>query len=73
MGVGMRITESDGYQLTNGILNLMKNIGIWEGDTVSVKEPIVSSDRAIGLINAEKSGIFKPEIGIGDKMSKPAI
>lgn len=68
MGVGMRITESYGYQLTNGILNLMKNIGIWEGDTASVKEPIVSSDRAIGLINAEKSGIFKPEIGIGDNV-----
>ena len=32
MGVGMRITKEYGYQLVEGILNVMKELGVWEGD-----------------------------------------
>ncbi|MCC8135485.1 MAG: M14 family metallopeptidase, partial [Ruminococcus sp.] len=32
MGVGMRITKEYGFQLFEGILNLMKKIGMWKGE-----------------------------------------
>lgn len=59
MGVGMRITRTIGEQLAEGILNLMKNMGIWTGDTISVRTPIVSSDPdEVLFLNASRSGIF---------------
>ncbi len=60
MGVGMRITQSYGEQLVNGILNLMKSMGIWTGETAPVKEPIISNDGKVGFVNAEASGVFIP-------------
>lgn len=68
MGVGMRITESYGYQLVTGILNLMKELGIWTGRVNDVKEPIISSDHEIGFLNAEMPGIFVPQLNIGDNV-----
>ena len=41
MGVGMRITKEYCFDLVNGILNLMKELGIWDGDTTVVKNPII--------------------------------
>lgn len=61
MGVGMRITEEYCNQLVNGIFRLMKEIGIWSGETKEVKEPIVSTDREVGFANANSSGIFIPK------------
>lgn len=66
MGVGMRITKEFGYQLVEGILNLMKHEGLWNGPVGDVKEPMISSDRAVGYINASTSGIYVPECQIGD-------
>ncbi len=60
MGVGLRITQAYGKQLTDGIFNLMIDLGIWEGDRPKVKEPIVSTDGQVNFINAEASGIFVP-------------
>lgn len=68
MGVGMRITRSYGYQLVEGILNVMKKMGIWEGPVGEVREPIVSSDRAVGYMNADKAGIFVPKTEIGNEV-----
>ncbi|MEY8353079.1 M14 family metallopeptidase [Lachnospiraceae bacterium 54-53] len=62
MGVGMRITRSYGRQLTEGILCLMKELGIWEGETISPKKPMISLNRKLGLSNAEKAGIFLPSV-----------
>lgn len=70
MGVGMRITESYGYQLVEGILNVMKDMGIWTGSTKPVKEPIVSSDRAVGYLNASHPGIYVPKVQIGDMVEE---
>ncbi len=61
MGVGMRITVDDCKRLVNGILNLMKNEGMWTGEVKPVKEPIVSADRSVSFINAESAGVFVPE------------
>lgn len=70
MGVGMRITRSYGYQLVEGILNVMKEMGIWEGPVNEVRTPIVSSDHTIGYLNADMAGIFVPEAEIGDEVRK---
>ncbi|MDY6321772.1 MAG: M14 family metallopeptidase [Succinivibrio sp.] len=60
-GVGMRITREYGERLVNGILCLLKHLGIWDGPVDKVREPIVSVDRAVSFINAEASGVFIPE------------
>lgn len=64
MGTGMRITKEYCYQLTDGIFNLMKELGIWGGETQKSREPIVSENPdSIEFINAVASGVFVPETG----------
>ena len=41
MGVGMRLTGDYGQQLTTGILNTMKSLGMWDGEVLPVSTPIV--------------------------------
>ncbi|MGN0114347.1 MAG: M14 family metallopeptidase [Acutalibacteraceae bacterium] len=60
MGVGMRITREYCSQLTAGIFNLLKELGMWSGDTKAVREPIVSQDRAVDFVNSDADGIFVP-------------
>lgn len=61
MGVGMRITREYGDKLTEGILNLLKNLGMWKGECKPVKESIISADRAVEFVNSGAAGIFVPE------------
>ena len=70
MGVGMRITKDYGYQLVDGILNLMKEMGIWSGPVESVREPLISSDRAIVFVNADHPGIYLPDARIFDEVMR---
>lgn len=59
MGVGMRLTSEYGEQLTMGILNLMKEMDMWDGPVDPVREPIVSSDpNEVEFLNAPCSGMF---------------
>jgi hypothetical protein len=59
MGVGMRLTGEYGQQLTNGILNVMKNLGMWDGEVSSVSTPIVSDGQdEVIFLNALCSGMF---------------
>lgn len=62
MGVGMRITREYGSQLLTGILNVLKNLGMWTGEVGPVREPIISTDGEVTYIHAEASGIFLPSI-----------
>ncbi len=62
MGVGMRITKEYGDQLVEGILCLMKKLGIWQGEVTEPKKPIVSTDGKVHFINASASGIFVPKV-----------
>lgn len=59
-GVGMRITKEYGERLTDGIFALMKELGIWSGDTIEPCEPIILEDQKVSYINAVASGIFIP-------------
>lgn len=63
MGVGMRITKEYCEQLIAGIFNLLKNLGMWTGDSEEVREPIISADRAVDFVNSGAAGIFVPCIG----------
>ena len=59
MGVGMRLTGEYGQQMTGGILNVMKQLGMWDGDTDPVREPIISDDPyEVEFLNAPCSGMF---------------
>ena len=63
MGVGMRITRSYGDQLVDGILNLMKKMGIWTGETAMPRKPIISKNpEDVSYLNAKVSGIFLPSV-----------
>lgn len=59
----MRITREYGTRITDGIFCLMKELGIWDGDTIEPKKPIVSSDPdEVSFLNAPVSGIFLPRV-----------
>lgn len=71
MGVGMRLTKEYGDQLVTGIFNLMKELGIWKGDTLEVREPVVSTDTDdVCYLNASASGLFVPEVKHGARLNK---
>lgn len=59
MGVGMRITKEYGEQLCDGILNLMRTQGMWQGETKAPRTPLVSKDE-VAFLNADKAGVFLP-------------
>ncbi|MDO5146725.1 MAG: M14 family metallopeptidase [Eubacteriales bacterium] len=69
MGVGMRITESYGEQLVEGILHLMGRLGIWQGETKEVRQPHLSDNpEEIIFVNAPASGIFLQETSHGESV-----
>ena len=70
MGVGMRITKEYCDQLFDGILNLLKELGMWSGETAPVREPIVSEGREVGFVNSDAAGIFVPCVSFGDTVEK---
>lgn len=71
MGVGMRITKEYGDQLTDGIFNLMKNLGIWQGKTKRVRKPIVSNDyEDVSYLNASVGGLFIPKVHHWEELKK---
>lgn len=71
MGVGMRITRSYGDQLVDGIMNLMKKLGIWEGETAAVKQPLVSRNpKDVAFLNAATGGLFVPAVRHGAELKE---
>ena len=59
MGVGMRLTKEYGEQMVTGILNMMREFGMWDGEVGPVSTPIVSSDPdEVEFLNAPCSGVF---------------
>jgi hypothetical protein len=71
MGVGMRLTKEYGDQLVDGIFNLMKELGIWNGKVAKVRSPMISNNPDdVYYLNASASGLFIPEVKHGDMVSK---
>ena len=70
MGVGMRITKEYCQQLFDGIFNLLKEFGMWSGETAPVRDPIVSEGREVGFVNSDAAGIFVPCVSFGETVEK---
>lgn len=58
MGVGNRINREYCNQMIKGIFNLLINMGIWEGEPLDVREPIISIEGEVNFITAKETGIF---------------
>jgi predicted deacylase len=69
MGVGMRITESYCIQLLDGILNLLRELGMWNGNTEQPRIPLVSKDHSVGFLNSDAAGIFIPHVAHGSHVN----
>jgi len=69
MGVGMRITESFCTQLVDGVLNLLRKLGMWSGAGGQTREPLVSKDHGVGFLNSDAGGIFIPQAAHGSHVS----
>ncbi|MGN0156409.1 MAG: M14 family metallopeptidase [Lachnospiraceae bacterium] len=74
MGVGMRLTLSYCHQLTDGIFYMMKQLGIWSGETKEPREAVVSEDENdICFLNASESGLFVHEISQWTDVTKGQV
>ncbi|MCQ2508845.1 MAG: M14 family metallopeptidase [Lachnospiraceae bacterium] len=74
MGVGMRITKTYGDQMVEGILSLMKHMGMWTGETVTPRKPIISTDwRDVSYLNASTGGLFVPKAKHSEMLKKGDI
>lgn len=67
-GVAYRIDQKYCNQIVDGLFVLMKEMGIWQGETVVPKQNVVTADDDITYINAESSGIFIPNVCIYDQV-----
>lgn len=71
MGVGMRVTRAYGEQLTDGIFQLMRSLGIWkdtekDADEREKKKPMISRNpEDVIYLNAETGGLFLPDVRHG--------
>lgn len=75
-GVGMRITKDYGIQLTDGIFNAMKEMGMWEQEdpfTEPQHKYIISDNRDVYFLNANASGVFVQEAKHSDILKKGDI
>ena len=70
MGVGMRIDKPYCEQILDGILNLMRELGMWKGEVRPVREPIVSLGRQVGFVNSDAAGIFVPCVSFGETVQE---
>ena len=71
MGVGMRITKDYCMQLVDGIMNLMHEMGIWQGETKKPRVPIISESlEDVWYLNAPVAGVFVPEVRHWEKLKE---
>lgn len=62
MGVGTRIDRGFGNQVVEGVLHLMKELGMWEGRVEEVQYPVISTDGEVDFIRSKITGVFLPAI-----------
>ena len=68
-----KINPTYGNQLVDGIFALMKELGIWKGETIIPREPLVTNDAEMAYINADTSGIFIPEVEVSSFVRKGTV
>lgn len=62
MGVGTRIDREYGNQVVEGILHLMKELGMWKGRVGEIQYPVISTDGEVDFIRSNITGVFLPAI-----------
>lgn len=62
MGMGNRISRRFGNQVVDGIFNLMKEMGMWKGETGKIQYPVLSTDGEVEFIRSKVTGVFLPAI-----------
>lgn len=62
MGMGNRISRRFGNQVVDGIFNLMKEMGMWQGETGKIQYPVISTDGEVEFIRSKVTGVFLPAI-----------
>ena len=73
MGVGERINRKMCIRLVTGILNLMREMEMWNGDVdvTQLKElPYVCKGDSVEFLNAEASGIFLTDMTTGNMVDE---
>ncbi len=71
MGIGMKITREYGDRLVDGILNLLSQMGMWNGAKVDeVNKPIDSRCGEVDFINASRSGVIISAVKHGTRIKK---
>lgn len=72
MGVGERINHGMCLRLREGILHLMKQMGMWKGDVdaASLSESKICKGDKVAFLNAETSGVFITELRTGMNVTK---
>ncbi len=71
MGVGMRITKAYGDQLVDGIFCLMESMGIWTGEVITPKKPMISTQWTdVSYLNASTGGLFVQTAKHGQMLDK---
>lgn len=76
MGVGTRIDRGYGNQVVEGIFNLMRELGMWEGYVGEIQYPAISTDGEVDFIRSKATGVFLPAIAhnhyvsSGDKLGE---
>lgn len=69
-GVALRINYEYCNQIIDGIFCVMKKMGIWTGETIAPRKPIISQDCQVQFLNCESSGIFIPSVQHAQKVQK---
>ena len=69
-GVAYRINQQYCNAIVDGLFALMKEMGIWKGNTVTPKKVPITNDKDIRYINAESSGIFIPGVQLFAQVKK---
>lgn len=71
MGVGMRITKNLGDQLVDGILETMRNMGLWKGKSIPVRRPVIcGKGNMVDFLNAPTGGVFIKNKNAGSHVEK---
>ncbi|MCQ2208458.1 MAG: M14 family metallopeptidase [Paludibacteraceae bacterium] len=71
LGVGQRINDRMCANLTNGVFNLLRNMGVWKGvEDALPSKPIVCKGDKVDFLNAANSGVFLTEQKTGTVVEK---
>ena len=76
MGVGMRITKDYGQQMTEGIISMMSELGIWKGKVPQTRKPVIAYDQYgddVCYMNAPVSGVYLKDKNTGSHVLKGDI